>query len=144
MKQKLESMGITGDRILERDYRPLPDFLRMLGEVDLALDPFPYNGLTVTLQSCWMGVPPVTLLGKTPPSRAAAMILARMGLHDFIAEDHGSYIDRAVAIFEDPSDLVALRPRMRELTQAAWCQGEAYTREFEGNLVKALAARQSG
>lgn len=144
MKQKLESMGIAGDRILERDYQPLPDFLKMLAEVDLALDPFPYNGLTVTLQSCWMGVPPVTLLGKTPPSRAAAMVLARMGLNGFIAENQGSYIDKAVAFFQDPSALVALRPRMRELTQAAWCQGEAYTREFEDNLVKALAERQSG
>jgi len=70
------------------------------------------------------------------------MVLERMGLHGFITENLGSYIGRAVALFQDPSLLAALRPQLREMTRAAWCQGEAYTREFEGHLRKAVAARQ--
>ncbi|NBV86310.1 MAG: hypothetical protein EBS01_08630 [Verrucomicrobia bacterium] len=138
-KQILEQLGISGERIIERDYQPLLRFLKMFEEVDLALDPFPYNGLTVTLQSCWMGVPPVTLLGDTPPSRAAGMILDRMGLDWFIAKSLPDYVQKAVHLAQNPAPLAELRLSLRERTLCAWGDAQKYTREFEDRVRGALS-----
>ncbi len=138
MKEVLKGYGIAPERIIERDYLPLPEFLKLIGEVDLALDPFPYNGLTVTMQSCWMGVPPLTLLGRTPPARAAAMILSKIGMGDFIATSPADYIDKAVQHAREPSRLIRIRPLMRELTRTAWCDARNYTKEIERHILTAL------
>ena len=138
-KQILEQLGIAGERIIERDYQPLLHFLKMFEEVDLALDPFPYNGLTVTVQSCWMGVPPLTLLGDTPPSRAAGMILDRMGLDEFIAKSIPEYVRKAVSLAQNPASLAELRRSLRERTRSAWGDAQKYTREFEDSVRVALA-----
>jgi protein O-GlcNAc transferase len=138
MKETLKGYGIANERIIERDYLPLPQFLKLIGEVDLALDPFPYNGLTVTMQSCWMGVPPLTLVGRTPPARAAAMILSRIGVDDFIATSPAEYIKKAVQHAHDHCRLISIRPILRELTRIAWCDAWNYAREFEHHILTAL------
>jgi tetratricopeptide (TPR) repeat protein len=141
LKRKLGALGVSEERILEKDYQPLHEFLKMHGLVDLALDPFPYNGLTVTLQGCWMGVAAVTLLGEAPPSRAAGMIFSKMGLDEFITRTPEEYVRRAVEFARDPQRLARIRSVLRDLTLAAWCDKTAYTREFEEQLRKALADR---
>ena len=113
----------------------------MHGMVDLSLDPFPYNGLTVTLQGCWMGVAPVTLLGSTPSSRATAMVLSKMGLEAFIARTPEQYVQIAVEFARHPEPLVRVRSLLRAHTLAAWCDNTAYTREFEDQLRKVVATR---
>ena len=140
LKRKLGALGVSEERILEKDYQPLHEFLKMHDLVDLALDPFPYNGLTVTLQGCWMGVAAVTLLGSTPPSRAAGMIFSKMGLAEFVTRTPEEYVRRAVEFARDPQRLVRVRSSLRDRTLAAWCDRTAYTREFEEELRKAIAA----
>jgi predicted O-linked N-acetylglucosamine transferase (SPINDLY family) len=141
LKRKLSALGVSEERILERDYQPLREFLKMHDAVDLALDPFPYNGLTVTLQGCWMGVAAVTLLGTTPCSRAAGMIFSKMGLEEFVARTPEQYVRRAVEFARQPQRLARVRSSLRARTLAAWCDGAAYTREFEEQLRNAVAVR---
>ena len=141
LKRKLCALGVSEERILEKDYQPLHEFLKMHALVDLALDPFPYNGLTVTLQGCWMGVAAVTLLGEAPSSRAAGMIFSKMGLEEFVTRTPEEYVRRAVEFARDPQRLTRVRCSLRDRTLAAWCDRTAYTREFEEQLRKAVADR---
>jgi predicted O-linked N-acetylglucosamine transferase (SPINDLY family) len=135
LKQALEDLGVSGERIQERGYAPLDAYLRMHGEVDLALDPFPYNGLTVTLMGCWMGVPTVTLAGAAPPARTAADVLTRIGMREFVCDTPDSYVATAVRMFRDPDRLAAVRCGLRDRTRDAWCDGKGYTREFEAKVL---------
>ncbi len=141
IKERLQALGIASDRLLERDYQPLCGFLKMHEEIDLALDPFPYNGLTVTMLGCWMGVVPIALLGEAPPARAAAAVLHRLGLGHYVARTPEEYVEKAVALADQPHALVELRRDLRERTHAAWCNGQKYTREFEEKLRIAVASR---
>lgn len=82
-------------------------------EIDIALDSFPYNGTTTTCEALWMGVPVVTLAGKTHVSRVGASILNRVGLPELVAPSPDEYLQRALALAREPRRLSELRMQMR-------------------------------
>ncbi|MDE3245155.1 MAG: hypothetical protein KGN80_03635 [Acidobacteriota bacterium] len=84
------------------------------GQVDLALDPFPYNGVTTTLEALWMGVPVLAMEGRHSLSRHGAAILGLLGLDELVASDPMDYADRAATLASDPVRLQALRAGMRK------------------------------
>lgn len=82
--------------------------------VDIALDPFPYNGTTTTFDALWMGVPMVVLSGCNHVSRVGVSQMSNLGLPELIARDSDDYVDIAVKLANDVPRLVALRAGMRE------------------------------
>ena len=67
-------------------------------QVDIALDPFPYNGGTTSYEALWMGVPVVTLAGHRFIGCMGGAILGRVGLEDLVAADVGQYVATAVEL----------------------------------------------
>ncbi|MFX9081385.1 hypothetical protein ABTN40_20130, partial [Acinetobacter baumannii] len=70
-------------------------------EIDIALDPFPYNGTTTTCEALWMGVPVVTLAGDRMISRIGISLLTAVGLDDLIAETRDDYVRIAATLAAD-------------------------------------------
>ena len=93
--------GIVPDRVefVARETRLA--YLRRYQDLDLCLDPFPYNGGISTLDSLWMGVPVITLTGRTAVGRAGASILSNLGLPELIAETPEQYVAIAVELAAD-------------------------------------------
>ena len=93
----------------------LADHYRRYSEIDIALDPFPYNGTTTTSEALWMGVPVIALLGEEGHhvARVSASILSAVGLPDLVATSRDDYVARAAALARDPARLAALREGMR-------------------------------
>jgi predicted O-linked N-acetylglucosamine transferase (SPINDLY family) len=85
------------------------EHLAAYAQVDIALDTFPYNGTTTTLDALAMGVPVVTLAGATHASRVGVSILTHAGLTDFIAADGNDYVRIATDLASDRSRLTTLR-----------------------------------
>jgi predicted O-linked N-acetylglucosamine transferase (SPINDLY family) len=106
--QNLSAAGIDRDRLSFVDRMPLGEFFARHDEIDVALDPFPYGGGTTTCDALWMGVPVVTLRGRTAVGRAGASLLSNVGLPELI----GGTVDQYVRIARD---LAADRPRLAEL-----------------------------
>ncbi len=65
-----EREGIVADRLICFSNRPHLEYLELYHRIDIGLDTFPYNGHTTNLDSFWMGVPVVTLVGNTVVGRA--------------------------------------------------------------------------
>jgi predicted O-linked N-acetylglucosamine transferase (SPINDLY family) len=82
--------------------------LALYNRIAIGLDPFPYNGTATTCEALWMGVPVISLAGKTHVSRVGASLLTNVGLGELIAESPGDYIRIAVELAND-------RPRLRNL-----------------------------
>jgi len=107
--------GIDAERVSVRGTRPLGEFLNMFHDVDIALDPFPYNGGTTTLHTLWMGVPVVTLLGNRETARGGAGIVCGMGLQELVAGNVDDYCAIAIGLAGRPDRLVQLRSTLRDL-----------------------------
>ncbi len=87
--------------------------LALYGEVDVALDPIPYNGVTTTCEALSMGVPVVALAGATRAGRTAASLLAHAGLPELVAATQDAYVDLAVALAGDRARRAAYRSTLR-------------------------------
>ena len=76
-------------------------YLKSLSGMDLALDPFPYGGGITSCDALWMGVPVVSLSGRTAVGRGGRSILSNIGLPELVAETPEQYIEIAVALAND-------------------------------------------
>jgi predicted O-linked N-acetylglucosamine transferase (SPINDLY family) len=114
-----EQGGVGGKRLdfLPRTRRA--DYFRRYQQIDVGLDPFPYNGHNCTLEALWMGVPVVTLAGRTAVGRGGLSILSNLGLNELIAESADDYVAVAVALARDWDRLAALRAGMRGRMEAS-------------------------
>ena len=115
--------------------RWLPDsaaHLALYEQIDIALDPFPYNGTTTTCEALWMGVPVVTMRGDRHSARVGASLLTAAGMTDWIAGSADQYVEIASALAADPDALHRLRRSLRErLAASALCDGQGFARKME-------------
>ena len=107
------SHGIDSARIDVCDKRPRLDYLRLIQQADIALDPFPFNGHTTTCDSIWMGVPVVMLEGHSYASRFGGSVLANVGLERLISQSPEQYVELAVELAADLERLAQLRSELR-------------------------------
>ncbi len=113
------------------------EHLAMYNRVDIALDTFPYNGVTTTCEALWMGVPVLTLQGDRPSARYGASLLTQAGLTDFIAMDLEDYLVRAERWSHDLKGLAELRAGLREkLRRSPLLDSQGLARELESALRK--------
>lgn len=131
--KRFQERGIAEDRIALLEHMADPGrHMAAYGEMDIALDPFPYNGTTTTCEALWMGVPVVTLLGNRHSARVGASLLTQVGLEDLIAADVEDYIHIAAGLAADPALRAVLRSTLRErMASSPLCDGPGFTRRLE-------------
>ena len=101
-------------------------------QVDMALDPFPYNGTTGSCETLWMGVPFIALAGRTHVARVGVSLLTRIGLERLVARDEEEYVALAVQLCGDREALAGLRGGMRgRMRRSTLMDGGAFTRGLE-------------
>jgi predicted O-linked N-acetylglucosamine transferase (SPINDLY family) len=111
--------------------------LAMYHQVDIGLDPFPYNGTTTTCEALWMGVPVVTLRGERHAGRVGTSILNRIGLGEMVAESQDQYVRIGIKLAEDMNALENLRAGLRsQMQSSALCDGQAFARTMEHTFQK--------
>ncbi|QOY93554.1 tetratricopeptide repeat protein [Massilia sp. UMI-21] len=113
LKAWLHQEGIDAGRIRFHPRTGMRDYLALHNQVDICLDTFPYTGGTTTLHALHMGVPTLTLAGRTMAGRQTACLLGHHGLLQFIASDAGDYVGKAVALSRDPAALARVRSSLR-------------------------------
>ncbi len=109
-----EHHGIQRDRIIVTAQMPSHRLhLDSFREIDIALDPFPYNGTTTSCETLSMGVPMITLAGKSHVARVGMSLLTQVGLTDWIALSRSDYVRIAIDNARLPEKLVELRRELR-------------------------------
>ena len=139
--------GLAPERLELRGYSPHVDMLAQYGDIDIALDPFPFCGGLTSCEALWMGVPVVTLPGERLASRQTLGFLQALGLEDLAAKDEADYVRIAATLAADGARRAELRATLRPRMAASplcdqfrftptleaayrgmwrrWCAGEA-------------------
>jgi predicted O-linked N-acetylglucosamine transferase (SPINDLY family) len=127
--------GIDPARLELLGPSPHWELLDHYGRIDLALDPFPYNGGLTTCEALWMGVPVITCPGETFAGRHSLGHLSNVGLTDTIAWDLEQYVEIAVSWAGDLARLAAVRSGLRgQVAASPLCDGP----RFAGGLMAQL------
>jgi protein O-GlcNAc transferase len=139
-RDKLLALGAAPEQLMFRGPSGLQDMMAEYADVDIALDPVPYNGGTTTLQAMWMGVPTVVMQGQHFVSRMGASFMQAAGMSDWIAHDDDSYVELAVAHASRRDTLLNIKAGLRDRMRArdAW-NPVKHTRAMEA-AFKAMVA----
>jgi predicted O-linked N-acetylglucosamine transferase (SPINDLY family) len=134
--------GIGSGRLeLRGNVASVKEHLATYDEVDIALDPFPYNGTTTTCEALWMGVPVVGLAGKHHAARVGLSLLSRVGLAGMVATDEDGYSAVARMLASDPARLAALRKGLRPaVANSSLCNARAFVAGLEEAYERMWAA----
>jgi len=132
-RDRLGSRGIVAERIeLVPMLADTAAHLGLYDRIDIALDPFPYNGTTTTCDASWMGVPVITLRGDRHAGRVGASLLTQLGLTELIADSVEEYVEIAAALAVDQARLGELRRSLRpRLATSSLGDAAAFARKIE-------------
>lgn len=145
VREAFRNAGLAPDRLIVRDWADdMDSHLDGYSQIDIGLDTFPYNGATTTCEALWMGVPVVSLCGRTQASRMGRSILTAAGLPHLVADSSVAFTGIASGLAGDVSRLGDLRASMRERLRASALMDErVFTRDIEARFRDVLVSRGS-
>lgn len=127
-----EQYGISKERIEIFGHLSPVEHLKLYGQIDIALDTYPYQGTTTTCEAIWMGVPVISLTGQCHCSRVSSSILKRLDMDFFTASNQDEYIKKACALAAKPQALSKIRLSMRQRMAASdLCNKTKFTTNLE-------------
>lgn len=137
IKGTMGDLGVVPDRIEIHGSAPLEVFLDSYGDIDIALDTFPFNGGTTTFDALWQGVPVIGFMGDRLAARVTVSILRSAGLDELAAPDLASAEKLAVDLASDTEGVIALRSRVAESIRACpFTDAHGFADALTGNLEK--------
>jgi predicted O-linked N-acetylglucosamine transferase (SPINDLY family) len=139
---RLDAQQIVPRRVDFVEFRPRADYLRTYHEIDFALDTFPYNGHTTSLDALWMGVPTVTRVGRTSVGRGGLSQLHHLQLLELAADTDSRFLEAAVSLAGDLPRLAGLRQSLRaRLERSPLMDGARFARSIEAAYRRAWSAQ---
>jgi predicted O-linked N-acetylglucosamine transferase (SPINDLY family) len=138
--ERFAARGIEADRLILRQTIGESELVRhaYFHEADVALDAFPWSGHTTACHSMWMGVPFVTLRGRSHAARMAASVVTYAGFEQFVANGEDEYVRIVQDLAADLPRLAELRRTMRAaVARSRLCDGPAFIVDWETALREA-------
>lgn len=133
VRKVFTDLGIASERLeLLGPDRSQNIHLERYRNIDIGLDPFPYCGATTTCEALWMGLPVITLAGKTHAGRVGVSQLSQLGLTELIAYTKEEYVATAVRLANNVEQLAILRKELRpRLIASSLTNGQRFTSDIE-------------
>lgn len=132
--------GIAGDRLDFVSNRALGiSHMDFYPEMDLSLDSFPLTGGTTTSEALWMGVPVISLVGPCTHQRMGYSMLNNIGAGELCAFSVEEYIEKGIALANDPDSIREYRKGLRSAMAASpLCDVDRFVRNFETMLEEVI------
>ena len=145
LTHRFTKAGILRERVQLVTRLPRRQYFELYHGIDIALDPFPYNGGVTSGDALWMGVPVLTVAGGSYLSRQGVMMMLALGLPEFVAEDAEALIPLAKMWMSRRPELAQLRESLRERMRASpLADAPRYVRHLEASLRGEWAKRCAG
>lgn len=135
LRQRLLARGVGEDRFEIRHEPPVKSHWSFYHLIDVSLDVQPWSGHTTSCESTWMGVPFVTMLGRSHAGRMAASAVTHAGFGEWVARDEDDYVRIARDLASDVPRLAELRRTMRDrMAKSQLCDGATFTASWESAI----------
>ena len=90
--------GVNKTQILFEGFKSRKILMENYNRIDIALDTFPYGGMTTSMEAIYMGVPVFTMVGDSFLSRGTYSLNKNLGLEEYIASNEQEYISKIINI----------------------------------------------
>lgn len=134
IKDLFKKYGII-DPVIFAERKNFSEHLNLYKSVDLALDTFPYNGVTTSFEAIWMGVPVLTMKGYNFNSRCGESINKNLDINFLISENEKEYISKSIELSLDYNKLISLRNKIYEKApESPLFNKKKFSKEFFDSL----------
>src|SRR5208283_3586906 len=141
LRREAAEHGIAPERLVFAGLLPVAEYIARYRVADLFLDTLPYNAGTTASDALWAGLPVLTRMGESFPSRVAASLLTAIGLPELITTSSEDYERVAIDLANNTHTLLAIRRKLgaNRLTTALF-DTVRFTRNIE-TTYEAMCAR---
>ena len=131
IKELFNNSGVLNSiKFIERK-KEFKNHLDQYKQIDIALDTFPYNGVTTSFEAIWMGVPVITMAGYNFNSRCGESINKNLNTEQLIAKDDEDYIQKVVNLSNNHDDYINLRKSIfLNATKSPLFNSQDYSKSF--------------
>ena len=133
---RFEKHNINRNRLLLKgESKTRKESIEVYNEIDIALDPFPFQGNTTTCEAVWMGVPVITLKGNRYLFHFGESINSNLNMCDWIAANHCEYVSKAIKFSSDIDLLSKIRINLRaKALQSPVFDASRFTEHLSGKF----------
>ncbi|MGZ5114604.1 MAG: tetratricopeptide repeat protein [Burkholderiales bacterium] len=132
LRSAFSECGVDADRVEMRGRLKQRNFMAAHQDADIALDCYPFNGTTTTAHTLWMGLPVITLAGRSHVARVGVSMLENVGLSELVASSENEYVECAVKLASNAAWLQGLRQSLRaRMLTSPNMDGVRFTRFLE-------------
>ena len=137
LKEMFRTNGIHDSIIFFERKETFEDHLDQYNKIDIALDTFPYNGVTTSFEAIWMGVPVLTMKGFNFSSRCGESINKNIDIEYLIADNGFEYVSKAIELSRDEEKLINIRKKLfKEAPTSNLFNQKKFSKEFFKSLEK--------
>jgi predicted O-linked N-acetylglucosamine transferase (SPINDLY family) len=126
LQEAAAERGVAPERILFAGKAANPQHLARIALADLFLDTAPYGAHSTAADALTMGLPILTLEGRSFAARFCGSVVSAAGLADLICAAPQDFVKRAIGFGRDPASLAPYRDKLR--------------REREGSVLRDIPA----
>lgn len=143
LKSEAKKRGIEPDRIIMAPkLKDIDNHLARLQCADIFLDTTPFNAHTTSSDALWMGLPIVTCVGDTFPSRVAGSLLTSIDVPELITYNLSDYYTLALDLATDNKKLMDIHLKIRENRDTkSLFNSQRFTRNLEQAYLQMLSNR---
>ena len=137
LKEKFENNKVLNQIIFLDRKSSFKEHIDEYKKIDLALDTFPYNGVTTSFEAIWMGVPILTLKGFNPNSRAGESINKNLNMNYLIADNKDEYLLKAIELSKNFEKVIEIRKNIFDKAlESNLFNDKKFSKEFYESLEK--------
>jgi predicted O-linked N-acetylglucosamine transferase (SPINDLY family) len=112
LREAAQRMGVAPERLIFAVKKANPEHVARYALADLFLDSFPYGAHTTAADAMWMGVPVITIAGRTFASRVCASLISAAGIGELVCSSREQYVACAITLGRDRALLARLKERL--------------------------------
>ena len=123
--------GVLDSIIFYTRIDKVEDHLNLYKKIDIALDTFPYNGVTTSFEAIWMGVPVITMSGYNFNSRCGVSINKNLNMESLIANNEEEYVSKAINLSDNIQEYLELRKNIfHDALESPLFNKEKFSKDF--------------